>query len=426
VTSEPILLPWLAAAFLFGLVLGIGATALFGRSQARRLMAVMGEAERRHEAETEALLDGVKLAFHDISRESLGQAQGDLVRLAQLQLAGERRSLGQAMDSERSELNARIGTMLAQLERTQALIRELERDRTGKFQDLASQLEAAGVRAAELGRTTQQLARSLSGTRLRGQLGEQLAEDVLKAIGLAPGLHYHRQASLDAERRPDFLLELGQGRRLAMDVKFPLDNYRRAADAADDESRKILEAQFIKDVRQHVAAVASRGYADPALGTADFALLFVPSDVLFVTILELAPDLVHQATRQAVALVGPTTLFALLRCLRLVDGEARLAATGRELAQAMAGFRQAWQHYAERAGRTERRLEETLDELRKLYGLRRATVDRAMAGIEAVLDGDSAGVPSACAEAETSGATARTTQSANSASLSGGSAPISE
>jgi hypothetical protein len=77
-------------------------------------------------------------------------------------------------------------------------------------------------------------------------------------------------------------------------------------------------------------------------------------------------------------------------------------------------------------GEAERRHEETLDELRKLYGLRRATVDRAMAGIEAVLDGDSAGVPSACAEAETSGATARTTQSANSASLSGGSAPISE
>ena len=425
-TSEPLLLPWLAAAFLLGLVLGIAATALFGRSQARRLMGVMSEAERRHEAETDALLDGVKLAFHDISRDSLGQTRDDLLRLAQLQLAGERRALGQTMESERGELNARIGTMLAQLERTQGLIRELERDRTGKFQDLANQLEAAGARATELGRTTQQLARSLSGTRLRGQLGEQLAEDVLKTIGLAPGLHYHRQASLDAERRPDFLLELGHGRKLAMDVKFPLDNYRRAAEAADDDSRKTLEALFVKDVRQHVAAVASRGYADPALGTADFALLFVPSDVLFVTILELAPDLVHQAARQAVAVVGPTTLFALLRCLRLLDSEARLATTGRELAEAMAGFRQAWERYAERAGRAERRLEETLDELRKLYGLRRATVDRAMAGIEAVLDGNAAQLPGAGAEAETSGAVEGDTQSANKASLSGGRAPISE
>ncbi len=422
-TAGVAFLPWLAAAFLLGLVLGIAATALFGRSQARRLMAVMSEAERRHEAETDALLDGVKLAFHDISRESQGQARDDVLRLAQAQLAGERRALGQALESERSELSARIGTMLAQLERTQTLIRELERDRTGKFQALASQLEIAGDRAQALGQTTQKLARSLSGTRLRGQLGEHLAEDVLKLIGLSPGLHYERQTALDAERRPDFLLAMGQGRRLAMDVKFPLDNYRRAVEAADDETRQRLEAQFVKDVRQHVAAVASRGYADPALGTADFALLFVPSDALFVTILELAPDLIDQAARQNVTVVGPSTLFALLRSLRLFDGEARLALAGRELAEAMAGFRQAWSRYAERAGRTERRLEETLDELRKLHGMRRATVDRAMATIEAVLDGDqppTSGGPNA-------GETGHGDQSAaKAASLSGGKALISE
>lgn len=385
--AEPAFWPWLAAAFLLGLVIGIAATALFGRSQARRLLAVMSEAERRHEAETDALLDGVKLAFHDISRESQGQTRDDVLRLAQAQLAGERRALGQALESERSELGARIGTMLTQLERTQALIRELERDRTGKFQALASQLEIAGEGAKALGQTTQKLARSLSGTRLRGQFGEHLAEEVLQLIGLSPGLHYERQVALDAERRPDFLLAMGQGKKLAMDVKFPLDNYRRAVDAPDDETRQRLEAQFVKDVRQHVVAVAARGYADPALGTADFALLFVPSDALFVTILELAPDLVEQAGQQNVAVVGPSTLFALVRSWRLLDGEARLASAGRELALAMAGFRQAWSRYAERAGRTERRLEETLDELRKLYGLRRATVDRAMVKIEAVLDG---------------------------------------
>ena len=427
-TTDVGFLPWLVAAFLLGLVVGIAATALFGRSQARRLLAVMSEAERRHEAETDALLDGVKLAFHDISRETQGQTRDDVLRLAQAQLAGERRALGQTLESERSELSARIGTMLAQLERTQALIRELERDRTGKFQELSSQLEIAGDSAKALGQTTQKLARSLSGTRLRGQFGEHLAEDVLKLIGLAPGLHYERQAALDGERRPDFLLAMGQGRRLAMDVKFPLDNYRRAVEAQDDESRQRLEAQFVKDVRQHVAAVAARGYADPALGTADFALLFVPSDALFVTILELAPDLIDQAARQNVAVVGPSTLFALLRSLRLLDGEARLALAGRELAEAMAGFRQAWARYAERAGRTERRLEETLDELRKLHGMRRATVDRAMATIEAVLDGDqppsSGGTGSG---GPSSGETDDGAQSAaKAASLSGGKALISE
>lgn len=408
--------PWLAAAFLAGLVLGIGIAVLLGRGQTRRLMGLVAEAQRRHEAETDALLDGVKLAFHDISRETQGQTRDDVLRLAQVQLAAERRSLGDALDAERGELAARIGTMLAQLERTQGLIRELERDRTGKFQALATQLEIAGASAKELGHTTQQLARTLSGSRIRGAFGEHLAEDVLKAIGLEPGLHYSRQETLDGERRPDFLLRLGSGHRLAMDVKFPLDNYRRAVEAADDESRRRFEQQFVRDVRQHVASVAGRGYAAPEHGTAEFALLFVPSDALLVTILELAPDTLEQAMRQGVALVGPSTLFALVSSLHLLQREARLARSGHELARAMAGFRQAWQGYAERAGRAERRLEETLDELRKLYGLRRASVDRAMAGVEAVL----AGGPADAASGQEDQGTAK------SASLSGGKALTSE
>jgi hypothetical protein len=105
----------------------------------------------------------------------------------------------------------------------------------------------------------------------------------------------------------------------------------------------------------------------------------------------------------------------------------------------MAGFRQAWERYAARAGRTERRLEETLDELRKLYGLRRATVDRAMAGIDAVLAGNAPRTGDApqdedrgddASDASSSGADdveeADDQSAANRASLSAGSALRSE
>ncbi len=425
--TDPAFWPWLLAAFLLGLVLGIGVAALLARGQTRRLMGVLAEAQRRHETETDALLDGVKLAFHDIGRELAGASRDDMLRLAQTQLAGERRALGHTLEAERGELAARLATMLAQLERTQGLIRELERDRTGKFQALATQLRVAGDSAAELGRTTRHLARSLSGAKLRGQLGERLAEDVLKAMGLAPGIHYTRQAPLDAERRPDFLLTLGDGRQLAMDVKFPLDNWRRAVEATDEETRARLEAQFMRDVRAHVTAVASRGYAAPELGTHDFALLFVPSDTLLGAILDLAPDAIESAARQRVALVGPSTLYALLAALRMAEGEARLARAGQDLTRAIGGFRLAWTRYAERAQKVERRLEDTLDELRKLYGLRRATVDRAMATVEAVLDGAPPQADEPTSEEKADGDGPADPQgAANSASFSGGRALTSE
>jgi hypothetical protein len=176
-----------------------------------------------------------------------------------------------------------------------------------------------------------------------------------------------------------------------MDVKFPLDNYRRAVEADDEEGRRRLEALFTRDVRQHVAAVAGRGYADPALGTVDFALLFVPSDALFVAIIDLAPELIDHAARQSVVVVGPSTLFALLRCLRLLDGEARLATAGREccpgdgrLPQGLDALRRA-RRPDRAAARGDAGRAAQLQ-----WQLRRATVDRAVADVEAVLDG---GVP---------------------------------
>src|SRR5262245_54618452 len=64
---DPIFVAPLAAAFGCGLILGGLATALWRGSSRRFARRLMIEAETQRQAETEALLDGVKLAFGDIS-----------------------------------------------------------------------------------------------------------------------------------------------------------------------------------------------------------------------------------------------------------------------------------------------------------------------------------------------------------------------
>src|SRR5690242_20161378 len=95
---------WLGAGFAAGLVLGL---VLAGgrRRLARELLARQDE---QRQAETEALLDGVKAAFGEMTSESLRRASDDLVRLSQAGFGAERRVQGQQLAAERAEFEARI------------------------------------------------------------------------------------------------------------------------------------------------------------------------------------------------------------------------------------------------------------------------------------------------------------------------------
>ena len=54
-----------------------------------------------------------------------------------------------------------------------------------------------------------------------------------------------------------------------MDVKFPLDNYVRYLEADNDLERKRYRDQFLRDVRDRVKELTTRGYLDAADETVD-------------------------------------------------------------------------------------------------------------------------------------------------------------
>ena len=380
--------PWPLALGVLCFLAGLGVGLAIAGGRARRTAAILREGERQRQAETEALLDGVKSAFADIAFDVSRRSGEDLVRVAQVQLAGERRSQGQQLAAERAEFEARIGAVLGQLERMQALIRELERDRSAKFGELGAQLHAAGERAQTLATTTQKLAHALVNPRARGQWGERLAEDVLRLMGLVENVSYRRQVAIaGGAARPDFTLLLPEGRLLHMDVKFPFENWLKSLEATDEEARRRAETAFVRDVRGRIAEVAGRGYVDPAAGTLDLALLFVPNERVFGGILDLAPDLVDEALRRRVVLVSPGTLFAVLAVVREAMSVFRLGRTTRELAQRITAFRGAWTDEVEAMRRLGQRHDELTRDYQAMLGSRRRRLEREVDALAALLDG---------------------------------------
>jgi DNA recombination protein RmuC len=385
VTLDAHLALGLVLGFVAGLVVGL----LLAGSRRRVARALLAQADAQRQGETEALLDGVKHAFADISQDLVRRSADDLVRLAQTQLAGERRLQGQQLASERAEYEARIGTVIQQLERMQGLIRELERDRAAKFGQLAGELKAAGDRAQALAATTHKLAQALASPKRRGQWGERMAEDLLRLSGLVEKINYLREAPIEGgTRRPDFTLLLPEGRLLHMDVKFPLDNYLRSLEAEGAEAQTRLRTAFLRDVRARIAEVSGRDYVAPARGTLDFALLFLPNEQLFGAIVELEPGLLDEALKKRVVLVSPTTLFAVLAIVREMVATFHASRASREILELLSAFRTAWADYQAQQQRLGQRLEEALREHNTLVGTRRQRLDLLLGKVDGLIGRD--------------------------------------
>ncbi|MCL6609669.1 MAG: DNA recombination protein RmuC [Geminicoccaceae bacterium] len=368
----------LAPLFLLLLAFAAGfAAGLAWCGGQRRLAAeLLARAERQRQAETEALLDGVKLAFSDIALDQFRKLAEQLGTATRQSLAVERRLDAARLATERAELDARLASVVGQLERLGGLVRELERDREAKLAAVERELQAASERAQELASSTRRLAETLGQARLRGQWGERLAEDILRAAGLVEGVSWRRQQPTGGGRRPDITFFLPDGSRLHLDVKFPFDNWLKAQEAASEAERRRLEAAFLRDVRAAIAEVAGRAYVDPGGGTLEVALLFVPNEPLAASLWSLDPGLVDEALAKRVVLVSPASLFAVLAVLRRAVEAFRLDAARRELAGEAAALRAARAELEAELERLGRRLEEALRAFRTVQAVRQDKLDR--------------------------------------------------
>ncbi|HNI00665.1 MAG TPA: DNA recombination protein RmuC, partial [Rhodocyclaceae bacterium] len=150
----------------------------------------------------------------------------------------------------------------------------------------------------------------------RGAFGEVQLEALVRNV-LPPG-GYEFQAGLPNGSRADCMLLLPEPTgRVAVDSKFPLENYHRMFDASLSElERRAAQSAFRSDVKKHVDAIASKYIV--ADYTSDGAVMFVPAEAVFAEIHAYHPEVVGYAQGKRVWIVSPTTLMAVLNTARAV------------------------------------------------------------------------------------------------------------
>lgn len=104
---------------------------------------------------------------------------------------------------------------------------------------------------------------------------------------------------------------------VAIDSKFPLDNYRLMMDKkAGIVERQNAEKNFKSDVKKHIDAIANK-YIIKGV-TSDQAIMFLPAEAIFAELNAYHPDIIEYAYKKRVWLASPTTLMSTLTTIELV------------------------------------------------------------------------------------------------------------
>jgi DNA recombination protein RmuC len=274
--------------------------------------------------------------------------------------------------------------MTGELGKVGELVRELEGDRRKSFGALTNELQRQHQGLNDLTENTRQLKEALASSKVRGQWGERMAEDVLRLAGFLEGVNYRKQRTLDTSGRPDYTFLLPNGLVLHMDVKFPLDNFLRYTDAANDIERARYRDQFLRDVRDRIKELTTRGYLDAAEETVDCLLLFIPNEAVYAFVQEHDRAITDDALRQKIVLCSPLTLYAVLAVVRQAVDNFRLERTSNEILALLADFSRQWEKYAAQLDKVQARFDGVAKEYAALMTTRHRALQRPLDKIDSL------------------------------------------
>jgi DNA recombination protein RmuC len=290
------------------------------------------------------------------ARLTAGHAARAATTEAASQLAHQLSAGSRELDVRSSTFEQQVRGVHEALGHLGGVVRQLQVERAEQTGSLVAQLEQVSRTQQSLAEHTAQLRQALASPKQRGQWGERMAEDVLRAAGFREGVSYRRQSAIDGGTIPDFRFLLPQDLELRMDVKFPVDNYLRVLEAEDDEVRNRHTKAFVADVRTHVRGLAGRGYVDPC-DTVDCVLLFIPNEAVYAFLHESDPGVVDVALGHGVVLCSPSTLFAVLAVVRRSVEQFQLERRSDEILRGLAGITAEWDKLTDGLDKVARQLD---------------------------------------------------------------------
>ena len=260
----------------------------------------------------------LRAAFDSLAGETLRTNSELFLRLSREALGRDQVVAEGALKERELAIAHLVEPLRVALERTEAQVQALERERRDAFTTLRTQIETLAGGQAQLQRETRNLVTALRRPEVRGRWGELTLRRLVELAGLSEHCDFTEQLQVVGEEgalRPDLVVHMPDARDLVIDAKTPLDAYLASLEAPTDEERQQALRRHAQQVETRVRELASKSYWTQFERSPEFAVLFLPGDQFLSAALAERPELLETALGQSVIIATPSTLIALLKAV---------------------------------------------------------------------------------------------------------------
>ena len=245
----------------------------------------------------------LSIQFKTVSADVLKEQSQDFKK-------NQQESLGQILMPLKDQLDA--------FKKRMEEINQINASDKGKMDEQLRNLLAMNQTLSE---DAQNLTNALKGnTKRQGDWGETQLERVFEVAGFEKGINYTTQTNFKDDegnnKRPDFIVNLPDNRRLIVDCKVSLNAYMRYVKAETPEDKKKYLAEHVQALRNHIKGLASKNYQTIVKEMdLDYVFMFIPIEHAYIEALSADPEIYEAAYQNNIAITTASSLLPVLRTI---------------------------------------------------------------------------------------------------------------
>ena len=274
--------------------------------QVSELNAVL-EAERRQSQEKMQLLVSAREQLSDQFKALANEILEDKSR--------------RFAEQNQTSLGALLRPLQSQIQEFKTKVEDIHLKDTEQQATLKAELNQLKDLNRQITEEAHGLATALKGqSKMQGNWGEMVLENILDRSGLRAGKEYRREVSFNTETgrsRPDVIVYLPQEKHLVIDSKVSLNAYTRYVNAGSEPEQQLALKEHVAAISSRIRELSERNYFElPGLNSPEMVFMFIPIESAFVEALRADETLFQKAIEQNVLVATPTTLLTSLNIVR--------------------------------------------------------------------------------------------------------------
>ncbi|HZZ19066.1 MAG TPA: DNA recombination protein RmuC [Opitutaceae bacterium] len=314
----------------------------------------------------------LKAEFAELSVAALRTNSDAFLKLAEQSFAQLHEKSAGDLTTRQQAIDLLVKPLKESLEKVDKKIGELEQKRERAYGELGQQLEALNTTQLRMHSETTKLSTALSTTRTAGTWGEVQLRRVVELAGMMEHCDFSEQTSFTDSSgkigRPDLVVSLPGGQRIAIDAKAPTEAFREAAVEADPARRLEKLREHASKVRGHIEALANRDYWAQIQPSPEYVVLFLPGDSFMSAAIESDPSIMDRAINRRVLLATPMTLVALLKAAAYGWRQEAVSRSAEEVSKLGRELNDRLSTFAEHMGSAARGLSSAVSNFNKAVG----------------------------------------------------------